>query len=232
MSASVRLQLASFILLAAAATASAATIAIASASAAETTTTTTTTSETQPVSQVSDPQYSLSVPATTRSEALMKARLGAGRLDPFAPTSGVSPILPLNPAEIKPLKTVSKVHLPPPPKFSSSELVPPPPGVVSLPGTAGEAVGSAGMGSSENDLPEPPEKPTIADKMKLVGLVDNKAFFTFTDLELRRANKFPSTVILASGEQFESVHLVSLDKNSVVLEEDGERITKELERIR
>lgn len=81
-------------------------------------------------------------------------------------------------------------------------------------------------------MPEPPDKPLIAEKMKLVGVLADRAFFTFTDSSLRRANKFPSTVVLANGEQFESVHLVSVDPNSVVLEEDGERITKELERIR
>ncbi len=183
---------------------------------------------------LADPKYPLSVPATTRTEAVTRARIGAGRLDPFTPTAGMSKNLPLNGnSEINPDHASKKVHLPPPPKFSENGLLPPPPpGVVSLPNTAAQAANEAGRGVIETDLPEPPEKPLIADKMKLVGLVGEKAFFTFTDAELRRANKYPSTVILATGEQFESVHLVSIEKSTVVLEEDGERITKELERIR
>jgi hypothetical protein len=141
--------------------------------------------------------------------------------------------LPLNGnSEINPNQASKKVHLPPPPKFSENGLLPPPPPGVVLPNTAAQATSEAGRGVTETDLPEPPEKPLIADKMKLVGLVGEKAFFTFTDSELRRANKYPSTVILATGEQFESVHLISIEKSTVVLEEDGERITKELERIR
>jgi hypothetical protein len=201
------------------------------AGATETETTVTTTTQSTPV--LADPKYPLSIPATTRTEAITRARIGAGRLDPFAPSSGVPKILPLNgSSEINPQQESRKIHLPPP-KFSGSGLLPPPPpGMVSLPNTAAQAASEAGKGVNETDLPEPPEKPLIAAKMKLVGLVGEKAFFTFTDSELRRANKFPSTVILATGEQFESVHLISIDKSTVVLEEDGERITKELERIR
>lgn len=101
-----------------------------------------------------------------------------------------------------------------------------------MPGMAARSVGQAGQLPTDNELPEPPEKPLISEKMRLVGVLADKAFFTFTDLGMRRANKFPSTVVLANGEQFESVHLISVAPNSVVLEEDGERVTKDLERIR
>ncbi len=101
-----------------------------------------------------------------------------------------------------------------------------------MPGEAAQSVGQAGQLASVSALPDPPEKPLISETMKLVGVLANKAFFTFTDLSFRRANKFPATVVLSNGEQFESVHLVSVAPNSVVLEEDGERVTKELERIR
>ncbi|HEY9679019.1 MAG TPA: hypothetical protein V6C76_13500 [Drouetiella sp.] len=190
--------------------------------------TTTTTTTTVQQSAVIEPLNSVTVPATTRTDAIMKARLGAGRANPFATPSGL-----LKTSEINTAKAIPKAHVPPPPKFTETHLAPPPPPTeVTLPGYAKQAVGSAGMGAPEAELPEPPEKPLIAEKMKLVGVVADKAFFTFTDLELKRMNKFPSTVVLANGEQFESVHLVSVAPNSVVLEEDGERITKELERIR
>lgn len=107
-----------------------------------------------------------------------------------------------------------------------------------MPGLAAQSVGQAGhfpqagQLAGDSELPDPPEKPMLSEKMKLVGVLADKAFFTFTDLGLRRANKFPSTVVLANGEQFESVHLISVASNKVVLEEDGERFTKELERIR
>ncbi len=127
-------------------------------------------------------------------------------------------------------KALPKVHLPPPPKFALAP--PPPPTETILPGLAAQSVGQAGNGASDAEMPEPPEKPLISEKMKLVGVLADRAFFTFTDSAMRRANKFPSTVVLANGEQFESVHLISVDPEKVVLEEDGERITKDLERIR
>ncbi|CAN5450731.1 hypothetical protein BH10CYA1_BH10CYA1_26580 [soil metagenome] len=179
--------------------------------------------------QLSDPHYPINVPATSRTEATMKARLGAGRVNPFAQPAGA--LKPLFDApDLKQLKALPKLHLPPPPKFVLAP--PPPPTETILPGLAAQSVGQAGSGASATQMPEPPDKPLIAEKMKLVGVLADRAFFTFTDSALRRANKFPSTLVLANGEQFESVHLISVNPNSVVLEEDGERITKELERIR
>lgn len=171
----------------------------------------------------------MTVPATSRNEAIMKARIGAGRVNPFAQPAGAFKPL-FDPPEIKQPKALPKVHLPPPPKFALAP--PPPPTETILPGLAAQSVGQAGSGAIDAEMPEPPEKPLIAEKMKLVGVLADRAFFTFTDLAMRRANKFPSTVVLANGEQFESVHLVSVEPNSVVLEEDGERITRALERIR
>lgn len=176
--------------------------------------------------------FPLNVPATNRTEAMLKARIGAGRSDPFAqPTYVFKPLLSEPPAIMKPPKALHKVHLPPPPT-DSTLAPPPPPTEIIMPGLASQSVGQAGQLAGDSDMPEPPEKPLISEKMKLVGVLADKAFFTFTDMGLRRANKFPSTVVLANGEQFESVHLLSVAPNSVVLEEDGERFTKELERIR
>lgn len=182
-----------------------------------------------PGEQLSDPQSPISVPATSRSEAMLKARVGAGRVNPFSQPAGAFKPLFDSP-DIKQPKALPKVHVPPPPKFALAP--PPPPTETIMPGLAAQSVGQAGAAVTDAEMPEPPEKPLIAEKMKLVGVLADRAFFTFTDLSLRRANKFPSTVVLANGEQFESVHLISVEPNNVVLEEDGERITKALERIR
>lgn len=172
-------------------------------------------------------QLLLSVPATNRAEAAERARVGAGRPDPFAkvtslkifPTSRGSDLMPL-----------PKTHMPPPPSFHSGSLVPPPPpGTVSMPGSI-MPVGQ--MPLTETELPEAPEKPQIVNKLKLIGIIGDKAMFKFLDPEARRANKWPAVLVLAAGEQFESMHLISIDNDSIVLEEDGERTTKELERIR
>ncbi|MFN8554045.1 MAG: hypothetical protein U0103_21425 [Candidatus Obscuribacterales bacterium] len=194
-------------------------------------TTSTSGNGTLPADANAAPDFQLNVPATNRTEAMLKARIGAGRSDPFAQPIYAFKSLLSEPTVMKQPKALHKVHLPPPP--TDSTLAPPPPPTETImPGLASQSVGQAGQLAGGSDMPEPPEKPLISEKMKLVGVLADKAFFTFTDIGLRRANKFPSTVVLANGEQFESVHLVSVAPNSVVLEEDGERVTKELERIR
>jgi hypothetical protein len=196
------------------------------ATSSETTTQTITTTQT-----TATPDSPLNVFATSRTDAILKARIGAGRVNPFAqPAGALKPLF--EPATLKQPKALPKVHLPPPPKYATLAPPPPPTEPITTPGIAERSVGHAGQLASDTALPEPPEKPLISEKMRLVGVLADKAFFTFTDLGMRRANKFPSTVVLANGEQFESVHLISVEPNSVVLEEDGERVTKDLERIR
>jgi hypothetical protein len=81
-------------------------------------------------------------------------------------------------------------------------------------------------------LPEPPDKPFLADKLKLVGVLGERAVFVFSDQELRRINKWPANLALGPGDQFDSVNVVSVDEQMVTLEEDGRRSVKELETIR
>jgi len=84
----------------------------------------------------------------------------------------------------------------------------------------------SGAGLSVAELPEPPARPSIADKMKLVGIVGDRAILAFSDRELVRENKWPKMVTLGTGEQFESVKVVGVSGDSVTVEEDGERSVK------
>jgi hypothetical protein len=83
-----------------------------------------------------------------------------------------------------------------------------------------------------SELPLPPDRPSIASKLKLTGVIGDKAVFSITDREAIRINKWPAVVMMAPGDRFESIQTVSVGADSAVLEEDGERSTKTLERIR
>ena len=99
-------------------------------------------------------------------------------------------------------------------------LIPPPPSVV----TQDELPVS--------ELPLPPDKPSLAAKLRLTGVIGDKAIFAFTDREAARLNKWPGVLMMGAGDRFESIETISVGADSAVLEEDGERSTKTLERIR
>jgi hypothetical protein len=107
------------------------------------------------------------------------------------------------------------------PELSGRPILPPPPPPVS---------GQNDFPVSE--LPLPPDRPSIASKLKLTGVIGDKAVFSITDREAIRINKWPAVVMMAPGDRFESIETVSVGADSAVLEEDGERFTKTLERIR
>jgi hypothetical protein len=157
-------------------------------------------------------------PATTRTQAQTQAKSLAGRSDPFSPLHEVK-AFPHNNVERKtsklpppPLKTVERLGL---------EVPPPPPGTFAAPVQNNQSL-------SLSELPSPPEKPTIAEKLKLVGIVGNEAIFNFSDIQFRLAHKYPETLVLKPGDRFETVNLVSVEKESVVLDEDGARCQKTL----
>lgn len=83
-----------------------------------------------------------------------------------------------------------------------------------------------------SELPLPPDRPSVVAKLKLVGIIGDRALLTFTDPMFRAENHFPPCISLGSGEQLESVSVIDVTPHSIVLEEDGERQTKELPRIR
>ena len=161
--------------------------------------------------------------ATTRSQAVQQAKSNSGRIDPLAPVEGFQPF-PKGAAE----KTSAAAHkvgsqdkmLIPPPPPNVGTVIPPPPN------------GSSTQDLPVSELPVPPERPSLVNKLKLTGIVGQKAIFTITDLSARRLNNWPRSLMLAAGDHFESVEIVSVSQDSALLQENGERTTKRLERIR
>ncbi len=161
-------------------------------------------------------------PATSREQALYGARKSAGRANPLAPITGFKPF----PSNIEvPPAVVELKEKPGQPRSRFNELLgkpllPPPPPV-------------SGQGDFPvSELPLPPDRPSIAAKLKLTGVIGDKAIFAITDREAIRVNKWPAVVMMAPGDRFESIETVSVGADSAILEEDGERSTKTLERIR
>ncbi|HEY9759549.1 MAG TPA: hypothetical protein V6C97_30605 [Oculatellaceae cyanobacterium] len=161
-------------------------------------------------------------PATTREQALIDAKKGAGRLDPLAPLQGFKPF-PSSASvnEVKETAKISGDH-----KYPSlitdangKVLVPPPPPVP----TKDEFPVS--------ELPLPPDRPSLAAKMKLTGVIGDTAVFAFSDKQAARQNHWPQVLMLNAGDRFETVDIVSVHADSAVLEEDGTRSIKTLERI-
>lgn len=167
--------------------------------------------------------------------AQLDSRSGAGRVDPALPVLGLLPFprdkkveLPGGPLEPPPTIAHEKKPVPPPPPKIDETLVPPPPPPSYI--GPGGAAGSDG-GVPLTQLPEPPSKPTIADKMKLLGVMDNRAILAFPS-SMTMKNKWPKTISLGVGEQFESINLVAVNKDGITIEEDGERSVKSLEPVK
>jgi hypothetical protein len=85
---------------------------------------------------------------------------------------------------------------------------------------------------TQSELPAPPEKPSIASKMKLTAIIGDRAIFEFTDVTAASKNKWPKAISLGPGEQFESVSVSSVTPDAVTLIEDGDRSVKELPRVK
>jgi len=178
--------------------------------------------------------YPEALPATTRAEAVEQARMGAGRSNPFSapltqykkfPIQRGSALTEVTVAPVK--KKTIKIMVPPPPPgairasdlIPHGNMVPPPP------------TGDGDM-LSLKELPAPPEKPSLSGKLRLIGIVGNRAVFTFSDGLLRLQHNWPHYLTLAAGEQFEGVTVMNISPDAVTVEEDGEKQTKELPRIR
>lgn len=153
------------------------------------------------------------IAATGRPEAENNARKNAGRKDPFLGITGLKPFPSRGISLEDETATTKSKHM----------LVPPPPPVVrtyappSIPST---------------EMPEPPSRPTLAHKVRLVAVLADRAVLKITDLRLRQDNKWPQTITLGTGDKFESLEVVRVAPDSVTIEEDGERSVKTLERIR
>lgn len=168
-------------------------------------------------------------PSVKKEEVVAEARQAAGRSDPMMPFLGghqfphYSKGLPVEEEPDK-TKTAEAVKVPPPPPIAEAPKVkstvptglvpPPPPTDPSLAGVGGDL--------PLNQLPEAPDKPSVADKLRLTSVIGNKVILQVPFI-VRQQNKWPATISLAPGEQFESLSVVSVDGDSVTLDEDGER---------
>jgi hypothetical protein len=176
----------------------------------------------------------VTMPATTRTQAQEQAKGDSGRSDPLAPVTGfkhfpshdaslVAPDknLPASKSAVAKKETAKGVLSESKPYL---KIPPPPPSTPSYPGSMNELPVS--------DLPAPPERPTLVNSIKLTGIVGNKAIFSVTDLSARLKNNWPKALMLGAGDHFESISVISVDADRAVLEENGERVDKRLERIR
>lgn len=190
------------------------------------------------------------VAATNMQQAQIAARESAGRPDPFKYVSGYKPFPR---ASTEPMDSLpddisaaddsgggkqfqnliqhTKSKIAQASKKQSMLVPPPPPMGESLAGSSG-APGGYSSGLPIDELPAPPTRPSIADKMKLVGVIGDRAIFKFSDNKARMDNKWPKTITLAPGQKFESVSLVNVADTSVTLDEDGERSVKSLDPIK
>jgi hypothetical protein len=167
-----------------------------------------------------EPGAPQTVTATPRPIAAAAAKVAAGRTNPYEPVSGGFKPYPRNrPAGSEDLdepidgkdKGPKAAFVPPPP--------PTPAGVLGLPGVPD-------YGLSVDELPAPPSKPSLANKMKLVAVIGDRAVLAFTDRALQKENKWPATLTLGHGDAFESINVVDVNPDSVTIDEDGERTVK------
>jgi len=184
-----------------------------------------------------------SYPATKRAEASVIAKQLAGREDPmkgiFERTPYPAPWTKVNQSggrttsddEKEESEKDKKEHgggtVPPPPPPVEATKAPPPPAPIAA---------DAPPEIPVPDLPLPPEKPTVTPSLKLTAIIGNKAVLE-VPLKLRVANKWPSVICLGPGERFEdpangSFSVVSVDPDSVTIEEDSERSVKNLPQIK
>src|SRR5262249_164033 len=153
-------------------------------------------------------------PVTPDAVAQTDAKKGAGRNDPMKP-------LPRNAYTPWPRFGNTKSNEAPPPPDSgdanapkvSDKLVPPPPPTSPSPGLPAVAGATAG-GLPIDQLPVPPSKPAIGNKLKVLAVMDDRAILAFP-AAMTRKNKWPKTLTLGPGEQFESISVVAVTKDGV-----------------
>lgn len=168
------------------------------------------------------------LPAITRQQAEPLARQSAGKSDPLSPIEGFKPFPRSGQRTVTKLpggKTddgaaTHKVDLIPPPPPGA---IPPPPAPL-----------QAGQGESlpVDELPAPPERPSIAKYLKVVGVLGDRAFMAVTDANVRRANRLPKVLTVSPGDRVDFVSVIDVSDTSVTLEEDGHRVVKHISVLR
>lgn len=164
-------------------------------------------------------------PAITREQASPLARVSAGKSDPLSPIIGFKQFPAFSGSRIS-ITSEEKssgekpLMIPPPPPGS----IPPPPPPI-LTGREGDTL-------SLDELPVPPEKPSIAKYLRLVGILGDRAFMSVTDPSVRRANRLPKTLAVSAGDRVEYLNVIAVSASSVTLEENGQTHVKHLTLLR
>ncbi|MBX9667928.1 MAG: hypothetical protein K2X93_09935 [Candidatus Obscuribacterales bacterium] len=200
-------------------------------------------SDSQPTNDQSRLQYLSSLPvgvieATRKQEAVDRARLDAGRANPFDAVEGA---LPFPKSEGAPnsaeglLSAGGKIPAPPGMGSGPHGLPPPPPGVDSqvigdLPPPPPPTDG--GTGITFDELPPPPEKPLLMRKLKLNAIVGDRVILTFKDRSYPAKHGMKRFITLTEGQEFDTVTLVSINRDKAVLEEDGKKQIVHLDPIK
>ncbi len=188
-------------------------------------------------------QYLSSLPvgvieATRKQEAVDRARLEAGRANPFDSVEGALPFPKSEESSHSAEGLLSAGgKIPPPPGMGSGPhgLPPPPPGVDSL--AAGDLPPpppptDGGTGITFDELPPPPEKPLLMRKLKLNAIVGDRVILTFKDRNYPAKHGMKRFITLTEGQEFDTVTLVSINSDKAVLEEDGKKQIVHLDPIK
>ncbi len=181
------------------------------------------------------------VQATTHLQASHAAHKSVGRSDP---TGALEAYLPFP----------RSLHVPDSGDTTASKAgdVPPPPGTdanasksAAAPKNGGDKAGNASSdglvpppppesGADDlglEDLPPPPDKPHIAEKLKVLAVMDNHAIVSFP-VSMSRQNNWPKFITLTTGQQFDSLKVVQISPDGITVEEDGERSLKPVPAIK
>jgi hypothetical protein len=92
--------------------------------------------------------------------------------------------------------------------------------------------GTLASGLNISELPLPPQEQSVAGKLRLTGILGDRAFFTVVDRLAARTNHWPTEFSLKPGNSFHSVYLKAVNEHSATLEENGEEYLRTLPSIR
>ncbi len=152
-------------------------------------------------------------PATTKSALIDMGHASAGRVDPFAATMKIE--------EERQKLIVSK---------TTTTKIPPPPSGLNLDGNLDlppEPKTDWSETVKTSELPNPPEKPILANRVRLNAIFDNNIVLDLVDPDLRRALGMRKFITLKEGDTLtvdgETTHVAQVNVDSVILTESGSR---------
>ena len=140
----------------------------------------------------------------------MTAKGSTGKPDPFAPLD-TTKLFPKFAHKADGGQHESS-SLPPPPETMGS--LPPPPDAPT--GDEEPSLAEPPPALPARSIPHPPEMPLLMRRFKVSGIIGDRAV-----LEFKRENSHKSFITLGEGEVFDTVKLLAIKSDSVVLEEDG-----------